>query len=29
MINLWNRIAISTRALPGHYKPPKSASAAS
>jgi AhpD family alkylhydroperoxidase len=29
MINLWNRIAISTRALPGHYKPAKSSSAAS
>ena len=29
MINLWNRVAISTRAVPGHYKPAKSASAAS
>jgi AhpD family alkylhydroperoxidase len=29
MINLWNRVAISTRALPGHYKPHSSASAAS
>jgi AhpD family alkylhydroperoxidase len=28
-INLWNRLAISMRALPGHYKPAKSASAAS
>jgi AhpD family alkylhydroperoxidase len=27
MINLWNRIAISTRALAGHYKPAKSAAA--
>src|ERR1700741_4938911 len=25
-INLWNRLAISLRALPGHYKPAKSAS---
>jgi alkylhydroperoxidase family enzyme len=25
MINLWNRVAISTRALPGHYKPHASA----
>jgi AhpD family alkylhydroperoxidase len=24
-INLWNRVAISTRALPGHYKPAKAA----
>jgi hypothetical protein len=29
MINLWNRIAISTRALPGRYKPPQSSAAAS
>jgi AhpD family alkylhydroperoxidase len=29
MINLWNRLAISTRALPGHYKPAKATSAAS
>ena len=29
MINLWNRVAISTRAVPGHYKPAKSTSAAS
>ena len=29
MINLWNRVAISTRAQPGHYKPAKSTSAAS
>ena len=28
-INLWNRLAISLRALPGHYKPAKSASGAS
>jgi AhpD family alkylhydroperoxidase len=28
-INLWNRLAISTRALPGHYKSGKSTSAAS
>ena len=28
-INLWNRLAIATRALPGHYKPAKSASASS
>ena len=28
-INLWNRLAISMRALPGHYKPAKSASAVS
>ena len=28
-INLWNRLAISMRALPGHYKPAKSASGAS
>ena len=29
MINLWNRVAISSRAVPGHYKPAKSTSAAS
>ena len=29
MINLWNRVAVSTRAVPGHYKPAKSTSAAS
>jgi AhpD family alkylhydroperoxidase len=29
MINLWNRVAITTRAVPGHYKPAKSTSAAS
>ena len=28
-INLWNRLAISTRALPGHYKPAKSTTAVS
>ncbi len=28
-INLWNRLAISTRALPGHYKPAKPTTAAS
>ena len=28
MINLWNRLAISMRALPGHYKPAQSRSAA-
>ena len=28
-INLWNRLAISTRALPGHYKSAKFTSAAS
>ena len=28
-INLWNRLAISTRVLPGHYKPAKSTTAAS
>jgi len=27
MINLWNRLAISTRALPGRYKPAKPAAA--
>src|SRR5262245_49369333 len=27
MINLWNRLAISTRAVPGRYKPAHSASA--
>jgi AhpD family alkylhydroperoxidase len=25
-INLWNRLAISSRAVPGHYKPAKAAS---
>jgi AhpD family alkylhydroperoxidase len=25
MINLWNRLAISLRAVPGHYKPAKAA----
>ncbi len=29
MINLWNRVAISTRAVPGRYRPAKSTSAAS
>jgi alkylhydroperoxidase family enzyme len=29
MINLWNRVAISLGAVPGHYKPAKSTSAAS
>jgi AhpD family alkylhydroperoxidase len=29
MINLWNRVAISLRAVPGHYRPAKSTSAAS
>jgi len=24
-INLWNRLAISTRAVPGHYKPARAA----
>ena len=24
-INLWNRLAISLRAVPGHYKPAKTA----
>jgi AhpD family alkylhydroperoxidase len=28
-INLWNRLAISMRAVPGHYKPAKTTSAAS
>jgi AhpD family alkylhydroperoxidase len=28
-INMWNRIAISTRAVPGHYHPAKSSAAAS
>ena len=28
-INLWNRLAISLRAVPGHYKPAKTVSAAS
>jgi AhpD family alkylhydroperoxidase len=27
MINLWNRLAISTRAVPGRYKPAQTASA--
>ena len=29
MINLWNRIAISLRAVPGHYRPAKASSAPS
>lgn len=29
MINLWNRLAISMRAVPGHYRPSKSSTAAS
>jgi AhpD family alkylhydroperoxidase len=29
MINLWNRLAISTRAVPGRYKPARSAAASS
>lgn len=29
MINLWNRLAISLRAVPGHYRPAKASSAAS
>ena len=28
-INMWNRLAISTRAVPGRYHPPKSAAASS
>jgi len=28
-INAWNRIAISMRAVPGHYQPPQKSSAAS
>jgi alkylhydroperoxidase family enzyme len=28
-INMWNRIAISTRAMPGRYHPPKSSAASS
>jgi AhpD family alkylhydroperoxidase len=28
-INAWNRIAISLRAVPGHYQPPKKSSVAS
>ena len=28
-INMWNRIAISMRAVPGHYLPPKTSAAAS
>lgn len=28
-INLWNRLAIAMRAVPGHYKPAKSTAAAS
>jgi AhpD family alkylhydroperoxidase len=28
-INMWNRIAISTRAVPGRYYPPKSSAASS
>jgi hypothetical protein len=27
-INAWNRIAISLRAIPGHYQPPQKSSAA-
>jgi len=27
MINLWNRIAIALRAVPGHYRAAKSSSA--
>jgi hypothetical protein len=27
MINLWNRLAISTRAVPGRYKPAQTATA--
>jgi AhpD family alkylhydroperoxidase len=27
IINAWNRIAIATRAVPGHYQPPKKSSA--
>jgi AhpD family alkylhydroperoxidase len=29
MINLWNRLAISLRAVPGRYKPPATAASAS
>lgn len=29
MINLWNRLAISLRAVPGHYRPAKASSAGS
>ena len=29
MINLWNRVAISLRAVPGHYRPTKSSAASS
>ena len=29
MINLWNRIAIAMRAVPGHYQPKQSAASAS
>ena len=29
MINLWNRVAISFRAVPGHYRPAKSSATAS
>ena len=29
MINLWNRMAISLRAVPGHYRPVKTSSASS
>lgn len=28
-INMWNRLAIATRAVPGHYQPARSSSAAS
>jgi alkylhydroperoxidase family enzyme len=29
MINLWNRMAVSLRAVPGHYRPVKTSSASS
>lgn len=29
MINLWNRVAISLRAVPGHYRPAKTSAASS
>lgn len=29
MINLWNRVAISLRSVPGHYRPAAAKSAAS
>jgi alkylhydroperoxidase family enzyme len=28
-INMWNRLAISMRAVPGHYQPARSSTAAS